>query len=391
VGLLPLKLPGETEIRGFWNVSSNYNPVGQRRNIWNEELGSPSAATEEYGVNISTLNGKVSFKINHYLTSIKNDAVSVANPYTYISTMIQRSLDARSNGLNPADWNYPGFANFSDVAQAFYATIPERLSANIGDDKQFKPYFTGSGATLAWTPASIVNLTSTSDTVSKGMEYEAIINPTRNWRISLSVAKNEAVKANVAVEELAFGAAWRKNLETLYGGRLLNGHRQPGTLIPATDPSFWAQYDAETLSKIRTSNALSGSAAPEIRKWRANLVTRYDFRQGFLKGVNIGGALRWQDKIGIGYPLIKNADNQNVGDIANPYWGPKETAVDLSVGYTRKLKVRGSPITWNIGLNVRNLNAKDTLIPISANADGTYGTFRIPPEKTWTLTNAFSF
>lgn len=392
VGLLPVKLPGETELRGFWNVSSNYNPVGQRRNIWNEELGSPSAATEEYGINLSTLNGKLSFRVNHYLTTIKNDAVSVANPYAYVSAMIQRSLDAQSNGLIPAEWNYPGFANFSEVAQALYATIPARLAANISDDKQFKPYFTGSGATLAWTPATVVNLTSTSNTVSKGMEYEAIINPTRNWRISLSVAKNEAVKANVAVEELAFGAAWRKNLQTMFGGRLLNGHRQPGTLIsPPTDPSFWAQYDAETLARIRTSNALSGSAAPEIRKWRANLVTRYDFRQEFLKGVNVGAALRWQDKIGIGYPLIRNADNQNVGDIANPYWGPKETAIDFSVGYNRRLKIRGAPIAWNIGLNVRNLNGKDTLIPISANADGTYGNFRIPPERTWSLTNAFSF
>ena len=110
-----------------------------------------------------------------------------------------------------------------------------------------------------------------------------------------------------------------------------------------------------------------------------------------LRGVNVGGAVRWQDKVGIGYPLIKNADNQNVGDIAHPYWGPKETAIDLSAGYTRKLRIRGAGITWNIGLNVRNINAKDTLIPISANADGTYGNFRIPPERTWTLTNSFSF
>jgi hypothetical protein len=89
--------------------------------------------------------------------------------------------------------------------------------------------------------------------------------------------------------------------------------------------------------------------------------------------------------------LIKNADNQNVGDIANPYWGPKETAFDLSVGYSRKLKLGGERVTWNIGLNVRNLNAKETLIPISANADGTYGSFRIPPDRSWTVTNSFAF
>ena len=102
----------------------------------------------------------------------------------------------------------------------------------------------------------------------------------------------------------------------------------------------------------------------------------------------IAGCTSWDANKGT---FWTNADNQNVGDIAHPYWGPKETAVDLSAGYTRKLKIRGAPITWNISLNARNLNAKDTLIPISANADGTYGNFRIPPDRSWTLTNSFAF
>jgi len=387
VGLLPVKLPGDTEVRGFWNQSSNYNPVGQRRNIWNEELGSPSASTEEYGVSISTFNNKLSFKVTQYETAIKADGITVTNPYTYISTMITRTLSGRDQGLNPADWGYPGFASFSDVAQALYATIPQRLAANIGDDKQFKPFFTGSGPTLQWTPANIVNLTSTSDTVSKGMEYEAIINPTKNWRISLSVAKNEAVKANVAAEELAFGAAWRKNLETMFEGRLLNGSRQPGIQTL----NFWTQYDTETLTPIRTAAALSGTATPEVRKWRANLVTNYAFQTGRLKGVNIGGAVRWQDKIGIGYPLVPNANGQNVADITNPYWGPKEIAVDLSIGYKRRLKVVGQNVMWSLNLNVRNLNGKEEIIPIQANADGSYGNFRIAPERTWSVSNSFAF
>ena len=386
-GLLPVKLPGETEVRGFWNQSSNYNPVGQRRNIWNEELGSPSASTREYGLSISAFHNKVSLKVGRYETAIKADGISVTNPYNYISTMITRTLSGRDQGLNPADWGYPGFASFSDVAQALYATIPQRMAVNIGDAKQFRPYFTGSGPTLQWTPASIVNLTSTSDTISKGMEYEAIINPVPSWRISLSLAKNEAVKSNVAAEELAFGAAWRRNLETMFGGRLLTGSRQPGI---QTD-NFWSQYNTETLTPIRTAAALSGTATPEVRKWRANLVTNYAFQGERLKGVHIGGALRWQDKIGIGYPLARNASGENVADITHPYWGPQDTAVDLSLGYRRKLKFVGRNVAWNVNLNVRNLNAKERIIPIQANADGSYGNFRIPPERTWSLTNSFTF
>jgi hypothetical protein len=391
VGRLPFKLPGDTEARAFWNESGNFNPVGQRRNIWNEELGSPTANTEEYGISFSAFRGRLDLRINRFNTSIQDDSIAgVGNPYSYISAMIGRMLAARDAGLNPVNGNYihPSFQTYSDVALAFYETIPARLKANIGPGQNFNPRFTGSGATLQWVPETIINLASTSDTESIGTEFEAIINPTKNWRISLSVAKNEAVKANVAVEELAFAEAWKRNLDTMYNGALLPGSRNPASNENLT---FYAQYVSETLPSIRTAAALSGVASPEIRKWRANLVTRYNFTQGFLRGVNVGGAVRWQDEIGIGYPFVTNATGQAVADITRPYWGPANTAVDVSAGYTRKVRVFGRPVTWNLGINVRNLNAKDELVPIAANADGSWGTFRIPPERTWSVSNAFAF
>jgi hypothetical protein len=273
------------------------------------------------------------------------------------------------------------------VALALYETIPARLRSNIGPDKNFNPRFTGSGNTLQWTPDSIVNLASTSDTESTGTEFEAIINPTKNWRISLSVAKNEAVKANVAAEELAYADQWKKNLDTMFAGKLLPGSRAPTN---ATLLTFYDQYVAESLPSIRTAARLSGSAAPEIRKWRANMVTRYEFTRGFIRGLSVGGAVRWQDKIGIGYPYV-TVGGVTAADITRPYFGPAETAFDATVAYRRKLKIMGSAVNWVVSLNVRNLNAKDELIPIASNPDGSWGTFRIPPERTWSISNTLSF
>jgi len=391
VGRLPVPLPADTEVRVFWNTSGNFNPVGQRRNIWNEELGSPTADTKEYGVSISTFRGRLDLRVNRFRTQIKDDSIGgVGNPYNYISAMIGRLIGARDAGLSPANFNYihPDFKTFSDVALALYDTLPDRFKANIGADKNFNPRFTGSGSTLTWNPESIVNLASTSDTQSTGSEFEAIINPTRNWRVSMSVARNDAVKANAAAEELAFAEAWKRNLDTKYNGALLPGSRNPSANELGT---FYAQYVAEALPSIRAAAARSGVSSPEIRKWRANLVTRYDFRTGFLRGVNIGGAVRWQDKIGIGYPFVTNATGESVADVTRPYWGPRDTAFDVSVGYTRKLKIFGSPVNWTLGVNVRNLNAKDELIPIAANPDGSWGTFRIAPDRTWTVSNALAF
>ena len=81
----------------------------------------------------------------------------------------------------------------------------------------------------------------------------------------------------------------------------------------------------------------------------------------------------------------------SVADVSRPYYGPSDTKIDLNLGYRHRLKIRGANLMWNINLNVRNLNAKDELIPIAANADGSWGTFRIPPERTWSLTNAIAF
>ncbi|MBI5691424.1 MAG: hypothetical protein HZC55_15170 [Verrucomicrobia bacterium] len=395
VGRLPFTLPGETELRAFWNESGNFTPGGQRRNIWNEEVGSPSAETTEKGISLSTFHGKFFLRFNRFDTRIQNDSVSgVRNAFGYISSTINNMVQANLAGLSPAAYGYTTasgsspYASFEQVARAIYDTIPKRL--RIGNEYNFNPRLTGSGAALQWTPESITGLVSTSDTRSTGNEYEAIVNPLPGWRLAFSVAENEAVKADVARQDLAFANEWVANVRAKDNGALINGQRNP--VQSATLGTFLAQYDGEHVTFIRTSAAQSGVATAEIRKWRTNVVTRYEFQRGLLRGLSLGGALRWQDKVGIGYPNISATPNtQYVPDIAHPLYGPSDTQVDLSLGYRNKFRLRGTSVSWNVGVNVRNLNARDRIIPIAANADGSYATFRIPPERTWSVTNSFSF
>lgn len=399
--ILP-KLPFESDLRFYWNTSENFQPVGQRRNVWNEEVGSPEGETTEYGFMLSTLRGKLDLRVNWFETKIKNAGIAgVRNPYNYVNTLIQRMTDAHRSGLTPQDpttdasdvdgleWSNGdnSFQSFEEVARAFYAAIPQRLQDNISQESNFNPRFIGSGSALEWESDGITNLASLSDVVSEGIEFEVVYNPTRNWRIALNVSKNEAVQAGVAADELAFVEEFLANVRNTRNGELINIVRAPGN---SYEP-WLIQYQNEHVVFIRSSAAQSGATTPEIRKWRANLVTNYRFSEGFLEGFRIGGAVRWQDKIGIGYPLIQNEDGRNVSDINNPWYGPRETFIDLSFGYTRDFNFHGRPVTWSINLNLRNINGKTELIPVQANADGTYGTVRIAPEKTWTLTNSLSF
>jgi hypothetical protein len=132
----------------------------------------------------------------------------------------------------------------------------------------------------------------------------------------------------------------------------------------------------------------------EQRKWRANVITNYSFGSDSIlgpkaKGFGVGGGVRWQDKVGIGYPTTRNADGSVKIDVAHPYYGPADTSIDAWISYERPIWQKR--IKWRVQLNGRNLFADRDLIPITVQPWGEVATARIPPERRWYLTNTFSF
>ncbi len=106
--------------------------------------------------------------------------------------------------------------------------------------------------------------------------------------------------------------------------------------------------------------------------------------------MSIGGGLRWQDTVVIGYRPIPGKTASDVSfDIANPYRGPAETNVDLWVGYGRRQVWLN--VDWRIQLNVRNVGQRDGLIPITVQPDGSPAGYRISPVQAWSLSNSFKF
>lgn len=148
-------------------------------------------------------------------------------------------------------------------------------------------------------------------------------------------------------------------------------------------------YGAEILGPYYQAKATEDQLVNELRKWHFNLVTNYSFSSGALKGLGIGGALRWMDKATIGYLPRYNPDaNAWVNDLSQPIRGPSETSFDTWVSYERKLNEK---LTWSVQLNVYNLFGEDDLIPTQANPDGTIAQVRLPSQTTWALTNTIRF
>jgi hypothetical protein len=250
---------------------------------------------------------------------------------------------------------------------------------------------TAGGNWAATRPPNVGNI---ADTVSEGLEFELTYNPLKNWRITANAAKQEAKKSNVGADFAAF-IAQNLPLWTDGDGRLATNTREMNGF---EDIPYFGSFTGDMLGRTAINtmyipylNALAADGAPvqELRKWRFNVVTNYDFRAGKLKGFSIGGAARWQDKVAIGFPAKQNAQGVWVYDVQNPYYGSVEIDYDLWLRYGRTF--RDGRLRWSIQLNIRDLLGSDDLIAVSAQPNGQVASARIPQPNKWTLTNTFSF
>ncbi|MCC5021977.1 MAG: TonB-dependent receptor [Candidatus Synoicihabitans palmerolidicus] len=77
-----------------------------------------------------------------------------------------------------------------------------------------------------------------------------------------------------------------------------------------------------------------------------------------------------------------------VDDLNAPIYGSAETRIDAWVSYRRPLTEK---IDMSIQLNVRNLFSDRELVGVTANPDGSVGSYRMAEGTTWELTSRFEF
>jgi hypothetical protein len=398
------------EINPFYNRSQNFQITGTRNDMYGNALAVPSGSTKEYGVTLSDKAGRVSLRINHYETTVLNATNSVgfatwfffggssnfiarnedrADAYEY---HLGRLGDASSANIDPttSSWNWrytprsgqtqtDADAEMQAGVDAWRAYTKEPIVQKVLKAWGYND-FNVTQTTTASTP--VTNFVATEDQISKGWEGELTANITRNWRVSFNASKTTAIRSNIGGSELD---AFVKLTNEYEHGAMGTIRQWGGGGITSTSLSSW---NSNFYSGYALMKQMEGNEATDLRKWRFNLATNYDFDFGWLKGVNVGGGYRWQDKVVIGYPPIINSDNTLSFDLDNPYYGSTQTGVDLWIGYTRKLSDK---ITWNVQLNVRNVGKGDKIYPVSTEWDGSAAQWAIAPSETWTLTSTFDF
>ena len=398
----------------FYSESRNFQVSGTRNDIHGNPLPPPSGRTNDRGLMLSTKDERFSLKINKYKTTVLNasntslttwfllgdyivrnenradsyqyhltkvgDPNSVADTGTVTGTDVWRYAPRTINGVTETQDQADAVAAAAIAAWRQYTNEP--LVKQILGEWGFND-FSGIAPTIASTP--VANFTATEDRVSTGWEYEFTANPTKSWRITFNASDTKAQRNNVGGEALREFVELTNHYQnkTAMGDIRQWGGGQTTPLHPGLNSWNTNFYQSYALMRLQ-----EGTNTPEIRRWRFNVVTNYGFSTGRLKGFNVGGGYRWEDKIAIGYPMKTNDDGSIGFDVENPYYGPTAGHVDLWLGYERKLTAK---LDWRVQFNLRNAFDSNHLIPLSTQYDGTVAAWGIGPVRSWTLTNTFSF
>ncbi|HEY1111348.1 MAG TPA: TonB-dependent receptor plug domain-containing protein [Opitutaceae bacterium] len=371
------RLPFGSQLSLSYNKSDNFKPAGQRYDIWDVPMSAETGTTKEYGVMLTTLNGKLVVRAGRYETSsgLSSSLVSgLSTPIGQLLTLmrnIRTEILEGTNAGNPtgvAAWNqwWEGPIG-SHLRSTFRFT--ERVTTNPT---------TGEPVATITSDSRGSEVFETADVISKGEEIEVVLNPTRNWRIAFNANRSEAVRNRVA-----------PNLRKVFDDLRPVASGPAGALrVNDANTTTLADTYRTIYAQLLPHIATEGAPSNELREWRWNAVTNYTFaNDGKLKGFSVGGGVRWQDKVAYGFPIINDPTFGIVPDVRNPYYGPTDTSFDAWIGYGRKFK----KVAWRVQLNVRNIGVGDELIPVGAQPDGSVNSWRIRETQSFSLRNTFTF
>jgi outer membrane receptor protein involved in Fe transport len=416
-----------------YNKSNNFQVTDARRDLYGNTIANPTGKTKDLGITLSTKDNRFSIRVVKFDTAIKNASSGLSTGA--LGSTIQQGLRWRNvflYKLGAYDWatreqpqnrnTWGGSTAQGDAVNGADTSITSAQGRALEDAaiktwNNIQAHFDALGFFKAWgfTPTTLsaltdrttyqanpaayqpdpstvyayaaqapANFTITSDTQSKGYEFEVVANPTRNWRIAFNASKTEAFRTNVGGKQLDDYVSFLDSQFLNPDGSLTAAARMPqfGNLSGfGLFNNVYSPWKGNYIAVKANENA----SVPEIRKWRFNIVTNYSFREGSLKGFGVGGTYNWIDKVGIGYPFTATG----LPILSRPYYGPSESTIGLFASYEHKLTAK---IGWRIQLNVRNAFSKDGLIPVSVEPDGqTWASVRTKPNQEWLVTNTFSF
>ncbi|WP_414660818.1 hypothetical protein [Horticoccus sp. 23ND18S-11] len=228
---------------------------------------------------------------------------------------------------------------------------------------------------------------SVEDKIGKGVDVTLTARITSRWDVRWAVGQQRTRVFNKSVD---FNGWVARRLPTWQS---FGGLGWTNVTISSTDPRTVKQfYDDAVASEIVRSQLRNDLPRFRQREWRSGMFSNYRFDEGRLKGLNLGGGVRWLDRAMIGFVQRPYPDGSIGDDVTKPIFGNSITSVDLLAGYGGRVKVFGGrPVGWRLQLNVRNLLDEHDIDPLVARRDGAVLDWgRVEPRQV-ILSASFTF
>lgn len=369
-------------LRLDYSQSNSFNPSSQAYDIYGQPLPDPRANTKDYGFDLSLFpdasgSPRLSIRARQYET------INFGRGSSSVNTIVQRAirLDADGKELS-GDPDLEGF--YQQELQKLHPDwsieqIDEVVPGLMGVD----PVFIDSHRNKTHNDNS--------DAFSRGKEFEIIANPTDYWTLRSTLTQSRSFNAIMSPALQDYVSArlpvWEAAKSPFDGSPYWNGTYKAGNVTPET----W--YLKNLLAPMKLAVATQGKPIAQNREWKFNVVTNYQLRgitdQRWLKNLNIGGAIRWEDRAVIGYGGAAPDPDGVIReyDATKPYYDKAHTYIDFLAGYNFKLHKKYGV---RLQLNVRNAFEGGRLQAAGVNPDGSAYVYRIVDPRQFILTATFS-
>ena len=365
----------------YADKSDSFIPANPAINLHGQLLPNPQGKGQDWGFALNLFGGKLVLRANQYTTRQANsrDGNSTTLATRAIKVDIFDGATSRNFALD---------VNARNWLAATKGLSGAALDAAVAQTMKMNPALISLlENTIATNPGYIAEST---DKLSKGREFELNYNPTNYWTIKANVSQNETIVASIAKDLTDYLAErmpiWQSIIDQQTGQPWFSSSYAGGTTAERYLP-------ANVNSSLAVALQKQGKSDPQIRKYAANLSTNYRLsgitENKILRRFNVGGAVRWVDKGGIGYYGVEQLPATITAlDPNRPVYDKAHTYVDLLIGYRTKLFRDRVGATFQ--LNVRNVQENGArLQPASALPDGTPNAYRIVDPRQFILSATF--
>lgn len=343
----------------FANYGENFSPDGSGRiGMDGERIAENVGESNDFGLRFSLLERKLSGTLTFYETNqinqIRNSLGDIINDFDDVWDSIEYTYAT----LTPAEIAAAG--------------LPASAPARPTDDAT--ALYSNNNAENNGNPGAI--FADTLDSSSEGVEFELVANLTEGWRLSWSVSRHYSTVSAARKGETPY---YQEHLPTW------QQYVNPANTIVGPDTTYIQNdFKNQTLATMLATIANQfdetgvevGGQRYGNREWSSNLVTRYSFREGWLKGWNLGGSVRWRDQGLVGYAVVPSTGFR---DPTRPFYATDFWTMDAFIGYNTKIMQKR--VTWDTNLRFRDFNRSDVWTTIAAAVDSEGYTGEMLPTR----------